>query len=405
MKRYRSHWQRELLAGLWLGGGVALLLTAFTFLIRGLLWLKGLHEPPGEFQQTRATCELVVACVAAFVSGQRVVHARHPALSLPYTWWLRTTPWHAGRPLPLGEPTLQPRSFLAAAILGAYLQWHGPWTWAVVPLEALFLGYACGALRPLIRAKCPERLPLAWIGGGLVLMLPPHPLSLLPLALAAYVVADRGVRRSLRSFPWFDEGNEATQRPVLPARMTRRSASLVVSPAAVADPRPDRARFYLARTALTGWWIFCLASQWHWNTPAKSRDFQESMTMLTGYFAGLVALVRWGVYRGAVLPPIGFFARLRSGRWIVPGYDRMLVAPLVLAALGVGATMIVARLPRGDVPAASGLIVFTLLSLAFLLPPSQYVWQLTGRFHFQAGHRAGPIRTAGSAQAAASASA
>src|SRR5262249_11051232 len=90
------------------------------------------------------------------------------------------------------------------------------------------------------------------------------------------------------------------------------------------------------------------------------------------------------VYTGGYKPPISFFGRLATGRLFIHGYDQVLVAPLLAAAmcimlpfLGIWGLRLDDRLVF---PATVTLALFILLAMG----PDLLTWRLTGNHRINA---------------------
>ena len=94
----------------------------------------------------------------------------------------------------------------------------------------------------------------------------------------------------------------------------------------------------------------------------------------------MVALIRFGVYCVYHRPSFGPLARLRTGRRIILGYDRVFIVPLVVFAVSVVVPSLILSL-SGSPPITVFLTVATLGMSPLGLSPSLYVWYLTGRHH------------------------
>jgi hypothetical protein len=99
---------------------------------------------------------------------------------------------------------------------------------------------------------------------------------------------------------------------------------------------------------------------------------------------GFLALARVGAYCGGYSPPIGFFGRILTGRWIIPGYDRVFVAPLcaVLTSFIAPIALRSLGLPLGvAIPVSASLVLMMLIIIGPTLPR----WRLTGCHRLVAG--------------------
>jgi len=92
---------------------------------------------------------------------------------------------------------------------------------------------------------------------------------------------------------------------------------------------------------------------------------------------GLIILFRFTSYIMGYMPPISLLGRISTGRLIIPGYDKIFVAPMIIALTGlfVPKVLLSAGLPE----TISIEFTFSLcLFLAMTLPPSHHSWRLTG---------------------------
>jgi len=81
---------------------------------------------------------------------------------------------------------------------------------------------------------------------------------------------------------------------------------------------------------LAGWYLF--ASESLLTNPA------DRVLMVKMVFAIVVlgfSFVRFLVYRDGYAPPISLWGRIRTFRWIVPGYDQVFLAPLCTLLVGI----------------------------------------------------------------------
>jgi hypothetical protein len=152
-----------------------------------------------------------------------------------------------------------------------------------------------------------------------------------------------------------------------------------LNPAAPPDPISPR-------HACLGWWAYCVAAPA--DTAGQGREAFGVATMV-----GLVvALGRFAIYAVGIQPPAGFFGRIGSGRWVIPGYDRVLLAPLCITLLtlfaGIGGYL--AALNWGvSFAVLSGGTVGLVLLLGIGLGPTLRDWRLCGECTFLRNTRSG----------------
>ena len=98
-------------------------------------------------------------------------------------------------------------------------------------------------------------------------------------------------------------------------------------------------------------------------------------------------LVRLGVYVVGYRSPLGIWARIRTARWIIPGYDKVFIGPLCVPLAGF-ATLALLRACR--VPPPSSLTTATGVAIlaALITPPSLRRWRLIGQHRIVPGQNA-----------------
>lgn len=309
------------------------------------------------------TFHSVGAVAFAVFFGLYRVGAFHPVLRPDYLEWIKTTPWTSRLPLPLGPIHLVWHDALFVA--GATLVAAGPdielmltvplmflVAYVVALLPTLFLtnerlvGYgvialAGMAIRLAIMARAPvhalvePQICLAWCFVPVVAM----------AALVTY-----GLHRSLaRSKKWrelaFLDGVSGARSG--PPRL----ATELGWPFDKIGPKSrvggGEESLHLARhlaeperqviAVLCGWLLWVSAS------PLVEHE-RNHLAIIAGtmFFSPmLMACGAWIVCR----PPISFWGRVRTGHWIIRGYDRLYLWPLI--TMGVQCASLVAILVWG----------------------------------------------------------
>jgi hypothetical protein len=89
--------------------------------------------------------------------------------------------------------------------------------------------------------------------------------------------------------------------------------------------------------------------------------------------------IRIGVYMVNYWPPISFVARILTLRWIIPGYDRIFVAPWIALLVGVMLPVALSAAglePHIAAPVSASCVLWLVLSLG----PTLESWRFTGSF-------------------------
>jgi hypothetical protein len=131
-------------------------------------------------------------------------------------------------------------------------------------------------------------------------------------------------------------------------------------------------------SALFGWWAYCAIVGF---------EFPPSPATIL-VFAAFAALARFAIYCSGLGPSFNVWGRLVSGRIIVPGFDQVVVTPLVVLALAIAGGVAI-RHSGAWYPVASacvvGLLWFTLLDGG----PTMRKWILTGQHRYRSPARLG----------------
>lgn len=299
---------------------------------------------------------------------------QHPTWRPPYRQWLRTVPWSPEKPLPLGAVRLMWQDIPALGVLAllAVLDLHrAPWpiltvfcvTWTVLTIRAFDSTHE-GAILATI---------MAGIAG--VIYLWPMDRAALFLAAALVLLAHLGLRSALRRL--VDEPEMQASPGALGWPLDRLHAKKVYS-----TVQPRRAVVFCA---IFGWWLYVVLHRF-----ASPLDLGPQVALgCAGSLA--IGLGRYLAYVAGYRAPITLWARIRTGRLIIPRFDNALAAPVAsaLGGIAVFALMLHWRMPD-DATCASA-IATTLLGV-LVLPPSRRDWQLTGDHAIAAPLQSGQAR-------------
>lgn len=299
------------------------------------------------------------------------VYALHPLANQEYRQWLERVPWTPDRPLPMGSVL----PGLVDVVVLAVLCWMAGRAWPFSPLAPI-LGYlvmstitAC-VISGVTRQRAILYALLFAI--GLSIRLAGNPFLSLAVFASAFPIVLVGLRRSIELDRWPDY---ALSLRVLSEKEKPASKELgwpfaFLGPKAA--PRLVRWPDTLAIALLAGWFFHAILGHFTF-------DATESLAISEIITAGFVilALARIVGYILKYAAPISIFGRLLTGRWIIPGYDRVFLATIytcVAVVLGEG---VVYQL---NIPAAIGqpLVVALGIFLLISVGPSYRDWQLTG---------------------------
>jgi hypothetical protein len=130
--------------------------------------------------------------------------------------------------------------------------------------------------------------------------------------------------------------------------------------------------------ALAGWWFFAVS----YHFPGFGMDESRYAIWLAVLAVGCV--IRLCDYCIGYWPPISLMGRLVHGRWIIPGYDQVFVAPLLSLLVAVAAWFVPmwTGLPRLMVTPVAVTLTWWIL---FGMGPTLRTWRLTGNHRMSPG--------------------
>jgi hypothetical protein len=286
---------------------------------------------------------------------------------------LATTPWTRRKPLPLGPIHLvgQDAVLVGILFLGAWLSLQ----FQALTVPLVFLAFYLAAMG-ISLALTGQGLFAYGVGFGLglVVRLAPDLLACTAAALGTYAIVYVGLRRSLADFPW-----DRTWLQQLRASMNNTDSQPKVLgwPFGRLGPRFPSAPSLRRRDAilislLVGWWVHVIGSLF---AEAEARWASAAFPLLMG--VGFGSLIRLALYCSGYLPPISGWGRIRTGCWIVRGYDQVFVAPIL--AVSVAAALTSLALWFEWEPGFVAPVVMTLALVLLLgVGPELTAWRLTG---------------------------
>lgn len=308
----------------------------------------------------------------------------HPAWNIPYSAWLRCSPWSAGKPLPLGpvHPVWQDAAVLG--ILSAVACWRAqpaipPIVFGLIYLIAMTLTLA------FTRTWVPC-LILGFLWPALILpaMKGPPEIGIFAAVLLATWF---GHRESLRQFPWrrgdtTDARSSGAKSPLeFEIQIAGLSDSAVRTqnlgwPFGWLSPKvgrePIAASTSVAISALFGWWTYCAFV-------ALAIPDCGPLLVLFGIFA---AMLRLAIYCATLGPPFNIWGRFASGRIIVPGFDLVFITPLAVVALSIVCSLF-ARHSGAWMPEATACGMAALWWTLLSGGPTLQSWVLTGQHRYR----------------------
>ena len=256
----------------------------------------------------------------------------HPALNEDYREWLELTPWTADKPLPGGPIRQTPQDLI---VLGGLMLLARDSTLLVLYLPAIYLFGYLFVLAIVSRAVGDWGFAyMQAFGLGAIALAGKSPEICVAVAMACYPISLLAIQRSVASFPWDIDWSQLKGQ--FKTNPEERHQDRLGWPFDFLSPKPPKRLLPysdgICLSLLAGWYMFV----------AHYHAIPEARPML-GVFAtqfitiGIIARV-WDYVR-AHRPPIGFGGRVLTGRWIIPGYDVIFVAPLLAEVILLGSQL------------------------------------------------------------------
>jgi hypothetical protein len=288
-------------------------LDLFVMFLEIRLHCAGLGQAMGEmlFRFHRGIV-MVSACVVA--ACRIVLH--HPQFKPAYRQWLMTTPWTSGMPLPLGRVTIDWTDALRLTVIVVTGWLHS----GISPMQAMiayFLAYVAVAGFALLMTVHTAAVPLAF-GGAVAAWLIPESTPTFFVAAALFIVANLLVWRSLWAFPWGDPP-------------TRTSNVGPGNPFQQLSPKQSRLHLSISEGILLSLLVGCWACALMSHVPLRMKI--ADLLGIMFWSAGAVAFGRLFFYIAQGVAPISIAGRFVTGRIIIPGHDKIFVAPLCAVAV------------------------------------------------------------------------
>lgn len=324
--------------------------------------------------------------VAACYGAARVM-GFHPLIQLDYRRWLMSVPWNWRKALPLGPVHLVIQDGVVLAVLA--LMMRDPRCDPLyLPITFLFTYLVYLSLSFWVTGAAGMGFVLAYGLGLVVWLFPIVPLQLAALA-ALYVAGYVGLRRSLAQFPWRlgPNSDALSMWELIPMkwRLASRTPALGWPYNRLEPNPPDHAIGYwdsILVSVLAGWWIFAVLS--HFSDLINDAQARLGLLAFLANIAIIMVSVRLGIYCLGYQDPISFWGRLRTGRWIIPGHDRVLAGPICAVLIGGAWWALFHALKWKTEIACSVSMTFVLLTV-LTSAPTYKRWILTGNHRIVPG--------------------
>lgn len=291
----------------------------------------------------------------------------HPVANSKYRQFLALTPYSSRHQLPKGPIHLY---WPDAVILGLMIAaaWICPPEHWLIPLAAFFVSFLAGHCFCMILTK--QKTLLAVLLAILPLSIYPHEndaISILVFCIA-YGIVWYGTQTYLKQFPW----NTSFWNDHYVAHLKEKAFTqkIIQWPWQQLHFEKTSSLDWKTKLVICGlvfWWLHVISYLW------------DDKDLIVAIFSCSFLIIFFRIIRYIMgfMPPISLLGRISTGRLIIPGYDKIFVAPMIIALTGVFVPKVL--LSAGLPETISIEFTFSLcLFLAMVLPPSYQNWRLTG---------------------------
>jgi hypothetical protein len=333
---------------------------------------------------------------AAFYGMFRVAQF-HPLGDAGYREWLRLSPWTPDKPLPGGPLQLVPQDVVVIGILCLLYRTQSLMV-LYFPTAFLFSYELTLAIFSRITGHWKLAYLIGFILGGVVFV-GDRPELAFAVANAGVVVARMTVKYALQSFPWdLPWQAEQTSFKAISDEYKKQKLGwpydqLLPKAPALMIPLRDG----LCLSFLIGWWWIAILEH---STPQACAALAGGF----GFQSLFPCFFRIAYYANSRRSPINIFGRILTLRWIIPGYDKILVAPALAFVVGSAFQGLACKMflpqfggiavnsPIGILVSAGGVCAYLLIMLN--LGPGLEAWRMTGnhRIVFDLGASGSPKR-------------
>lgn len=371
MKRF-TIWMREVLPPKWL-----IILMAFCYLMsiavpQLVLYYFDLYE----IQEETGLLKTPLFCLGMFaiIFGLYRSGAFHPIFQNDYREWLAQTPWSHEKPLPRGPVYLVAQDFLILCMISSLSYFHDPELWLITPSLFLIAHSLMCLMSFILTQEYRYAYVITFLLPSLLYLYESPGLSFISVAIIA-IISHWGLRKAMRTFDkWSGEQNHFLQTNSQLAKEMRLKNILGWphdSMGPISSPKNPTLGWAIALALQAGWWSFSVILQ--------ISDRPEFLSLIIGIGIGLwvCSFIPTSRCLSGHAPPINFWGRMRTGRWIIPSYDKIFLSPLVVSCCLTLATCMTLYFPQ-SLAIIFGVAATFYVFFTIYFTPDLDEWRLTG---------------------------
>ncbi|HBN79720.1 MAG TPA: hypothetical protein DD473_28630 [Planctomycetaceae bacterium] len=328
----------------------------------------------------------VLLVICAFGYGIYRASAFNPFLRIEYRDWLMTTPWRYGKPLPLGPLRLIPQDVLIVLFLMILGLYRPPELQFILRIPFAFLfAYTLSSILSFVIARHWFIMYVLAFGLTVTPLLLFLPFGYAEMAIILlYVVVWLGYRKILIDLPVQAETftTNFNYSFIMDAETEARYTNKLGTP--FDQLRPDLPPWQLPRwhgvmfSLLIG--TVCYIALSMLELGSGKPGFMEDVAFTNFPMMCMMIFVAFGVYLVTMtrnhFPPLSLLGRLRTGRLLIPSYDRVYSPALgIITVISFVSGQWWNRAPYFAITSIAGLALCIMCLLVF--SPNLAEWQLS----------------------------
>ncbi len=313
-----------------------------------------------------------VTCFTGAIYGIWRALGRNPLCWRDYRDWLCRTPWRSPQPLPWGHVLPVIQDVIPLAVLTLFVWGVAPENMWTLPAIAALSAYAVSLFLLLLwRQPRDEMYVVVWLVtlGVYFRETPAVWTTLLLLNVALLGLAVHKTLEAIRLLPRPFLTRQSDVADFVDENRPLGAPFTVLAPMPVGNTVPWRHAIAIGVTAALIVWSMRLGP------PMQEGARMEWIFSLQ--IAFFLALFRLMAYRPAVHSPLTLLGRLKTRRLVIPRFDCVYVAPLVIVTSGTLIGFAIRQMPV-YLTTQLAIVLGILTTLALGLPPSLEEWRLTG---------------------------
>lgn len=341
--------------------GIALGIVSLVMIIDKFL-MAWLNTPDSE-----KDCNTAMLVLLSFYCGVSRVWLSHPIFNRKYHQFLCLSPWQLGKPLPNGSIYLIWPDIIVIIFLTS-LSILFPIVHFLLPAVFFIIGYLVCLTVAFLLSVQTQWLCLMLSLWALIVCPGRSDLYYFLVLLIMYGFGILGIRTYLNGFPWNTRYWTLDLIKEFKRKAIRRSI--------IQWPYSHLNIYHLKTISLPGKLFITMLFFLCIHSLVRSNSNFSGLIVFYFELTMMIVMIRVTVYF-RLLPPISLWGRIWTCRWILPQYDKIFVAPIIIVLISCFGPWFLTFL--GITPTLNYELILAInLFLSLILPPSLMKWQFTG---------------------------